>query len=337
MKIIKISKITLIMLIKKINFALVVTGIFFSLILVSENCLAQVQEQDRGFSMSPFFKEIYLEKDQSQENFALEISNDTSYAAIFKLSVLDFGALDESGGVAFLGSSEDLKNKYALASWLSLEKDEISLNSGEKQLLKVMIQNKESLSPGGHYGAVMAKMEIDDSGTGSESSIVAINQSFASLIFVRKIGGEIYNLNLKEQEIEKNLLSLPINVRLRFQNTGNVHATPRGIVKISDPIGREISTGIINGESAIILPETFRKFPTELKNVAVAFIPGKYKVSVSFRFDGKDDFMTQENYFYFFPFKISIVVLVLVVILVFFWRKFSKKNNTKINKNENRK
>ncbi|NTW26926.1 MAG: hypothetical protein HGA36_01235 [Candidatus Moranbacteria bacterium] len=299
---------------------------YLTLILVgalffSKNALAD----DQNFSISPFFQEINLEKEQERTDFVLEIANNTGAAATLKLSVLDFGALDESGGVAFLGSAEDLKNKYALASWVSLEKDSVVINPGEKQNVRVMIENKDSLSPGGHYAAVMANMAKEDDGTGSESSIVALDPSFASLIFVRKVGGEIYGLNLKDQEIEKNFLSLPSNVRLRFQNTGNVHVSPRGIIKLTDPLGREIATGIINGESAIVLPETFRKFPTEFKQAAVAFMPGKYELSVAYRFDGKEDFVTQQQVVYFFPIKIMLASIFMLVLVAFSWRRFRRR------------
>lgn len=311
---------------KKIRLIFTMVVIVFFGVATFEKVLAEEsQESPKGFSMSPFFQEVNLNRDQDQSSFVLEISNNTQTSAMFKLSVLDFGSLDETGGVAFLGSGDDFKNKYSLASWVSLEKDAVILEAGEKQSVKVTIENKESLSPGGHYAAVMAKMVNEDNGSGSESSIIALDPSFASLIFVRKIGGEIFNLNLVDQEIEKNPLSLPSNVKLRFQNTGNVHVSPRGIVRLIDPFGKEISKGIINQESAIILPETFRKFTTELSQNYPIFFPGRYQLSVEYRFDGKDDFETRQQYFYFFPIKIMLITFGLVVLIIFGWKKFNKR------------
>src|SRR6266702_3940346 len=110
-----------------VSFMFFVLGVIFS----SKIALAENQDLPSGFSMSPFFQEVNLEKDQTQSNFVLEIANNTQALATLKLSVVDFGALDESGGVAFLGSADDLNNKYSLASWVSLEKDSVAINPGE--------------------------------------------------------------------------------------------------------------------------------------------------------------------------------------------------------------
>jgi hypothetical protein len=71
--------------------------VLLSLFSVSVNVL----EAATGFSLSPMFQTITLSDETSQE-FSVTVSNDTTAVATFRLSVLDFGSLDESGGVAFL-------------------------------------------------------------------------------------------------------------------------------------------------------------------------------------------------------------------------------------------
>ena len=87
---------------------------------------------------------------------------------------MDFGSLDASGGVAFLGASDNLAHKYALASWMRPEKDAVFLDAGETETLKIVIENRESLSPGGHYGAVLFQVSHDENIV--ESNVVAVNQ-----------------------------------------------------------------------------------------------------------------------------------------------------------------
>ena len=192
-----------------------------------------------GFSINPFYQTIDVQKDQASVPFSVEVTNNTGAAGIFRVSVLDFGTLNESGGVAFLGSSDNLK--YGLASWVSLQNDTLVLDPGETKTVSGTIENKESLSPGGHYGAVFFKIEDNSSAAADQNDQVAFNPSFASLLFVRKVGGEAYGLHLDSENIAKNMFSLPDSVKLRFQNTGNVHVTPRGSVEISDPLGRLIA------------------------------------------------------------------------------------------------
>jgi len=303
--------------------------------LAPEAILAEDSTVKEGFSMSPFFQEVTLTQDQARTDFALEISNNTNASAVFKLSVADFGALDETGGVSFLGTSVDSMNKYSLASWVSLEKDALVLNQGESQTIKVSIENREALSPGGHYAAIVAQMENEVENSIESESLIALQPSFASLIFVRKVGGEIFGLNLQELDFKPNFFNLSSKVYLRFQNTGNVHLTPRGIITITDPFGRQVYHGIINSESALILPETFRLLPVLLQKRGFIFMPGRYKLAVSYRYDGQENFSVIEKTFDFVPLSAMLACLTIFVAGgVYAKAKFSKKGKKEKSKSQ---
>lgn len=290
--------------------------LFLSLGAFANNCRAEDQNSAKGFSVNPFFQDIILEKDQPEATFPLAVTNSTEVPAVLRLSALDFGALDESGGVAFLGM-HNLEQKYGLASWISLEKDALVLGSGETQSVRVTIENRESLSPGGHYGAIFFKLENDargDSITPSEQ--VAFQPSFASLIYVKKNGGEIYGLNLTDKIINKNWIGFPSAIKLRFQNPGNVHVSPRGVVNVADPLGRVVMRGIINEESGIILPETFRVFPISLRQIGAMLIPGHYTLSTQYRYDGKEEFSNDKLTFIFIP-PIFILLIIILALIIF--------------------
>lgn len=289
-------------------------------ILFSQNNFAWAQDDAHGFSITPFFQEINVSKDQNKAPFSVEVKNNTAASMVFRVSVLDFGALDETGGVAFLGQSDNLK--YGLASWISLQNDTLVINPGETQILKGDVENKDSLSPGGHYGAIFLKIEDNEKATDEKQSI-ALDPSFASLLFVRKTGGEIFGLDLKNKDYSRSIFILPDFVGLRFQNPGNVHVTPRGVVGITDPLGRTIQKGIINEQSGLVLPETFRLFTIKMLNLTKAFIPGRYALAVSYRYDGRDDFTLDNNSFIFIPpiFILSILVLIVFGIFIYFYKK----------------
>jgi len=285
--------------------------LFFSLTLFAPHNSTQAQEKQPGFSISPFFQEINVQKDQASAPFSIEVKNTTDNPAVFRVSVLDFGTLDESGGVAFLGSADNLK--YSLASWISLSSDALVLKPGETQAIKGTIENRESLSPGGHYGAIFFKIEdADNNVTDNKQSPVTFDPSFASLLFVRKVGGETYGLNLNNKDFAKSIFTLPGWIKLRFQNTGNVHVIPRGTVEISDPWGRQVLKSIINNESSIILPETFRVFPGTFRQIVPVFVPGRYTLIVNYRYDGKNDFVSERVNFFLIP---PIFMLVLIVLM----------------------
>src|SRR3989344_6522014 len=135
------------------------------------------------------------------------------------------------------------------------EKDTLTLQPGETGAVRVTIENQDTLSPGGHYGALTFKTGGDTAGAGAANNI-AVEQLFSTLVFVKKIGGEIYDLKLSGQEYENSIVKFGDVLRLRFQNSGNVHLVPRGVAVVTDPLGRRVAKGTINQESALILPET---------------------------------------------------------------------------------
>lgn len=299
---------------KKVSFYFCL--LFFSLLFFRQINPAEAQDAQPGFSINPFYQSIDIQRDQQSVPFSVKLKNTTSVPAVFRVTILDFGTLDESGGVAFLGASDNLK--YGLASWVKLPNDTLVLAPGEEQTVSGTIENRESLSPGGHYGAVFFKIE-DNSGNmaDGQKDAIAFNPSMASLLFVRKIGGEIYALNLDSFDFARNIFIQPDKLSLRFQNPGNVHIVPRGTAEVFDPLGRLIAKSIVNSDSGIILPETFRMFSAKFMSIAPAFIPGRYTMLINYRYDGKADFAPEHKSFFFIPPYFILAVLFLIGIVIF--------------------
>jgi len=63
----------------------------------------------------------------------------------------------ETGGVVFSGLSADYQQKYGLANWITLERSIVTVAARSTQNIKFEIRNDETLSPGGHYGAIVVK------------------------------------------------------------------------------------------------------------------------------------------------------------------------------------
>lgn len=275
-------------------------------------CLADVES---GFSVTPFYSAVTVNAKEQEKAIMVAFTNRSDVAASFRLSAADFGQLDESGGISFFNLPTDYTQKYGLASWIQLDRDVLSLNPGETQSVEVTVVNRETLSTGGHYGAVIARMEeaVSTQGTGP---IVALNPSFSSLIFLKKEGGEKDGLVLDGYEIRKRGSGEVESIKARFQNTGNTHVIPRGIVRFLDPLGRVISRGVINRESAFAMPETFRSFAISMEEYEDAFLPGNYTVAIKYRYEGQDDFAYRQSSVFYFPKKAIMLLSALGVLLL---------------------
>lgn len=307
------------MIIKKIkiySFLASACGLFFA----SQPVLAG--EGNPGFTLSPFSQEIILEPGQQETEFSVSIENTTEAEADFRVLALDFTARDDSGGVTFL-AADGQPRKYGLAAWMELEPDVLVLGPREKKDVIVTLKNDESLSVGGHYGAIVFRME-----GASGSSPVAFK--LASLVFARKAGGEESKMELQGQELQTRFLKNPDGIKLFFQNTGNTHLVPRGIVRVVDFFGREVLRGIINPESAIILPETTRSFPVTFQKLSAIIFPGRYTLSVEYRFDGRDDFAMRKTGFNLIPMGSAIIIIaitaVIIAVIRILWRKIKNKD-----------
>lgn len=246
-----------------------------------------------GFAVSPAFGQITVAQNQPQVTYDVELTNHNTQDQAFALSLVDFGSLDENGGVAFLGTpTSELQHKYGLASWMTLPESSLVVPAGKTVTVPVVIQNRESLAPGGHYGALLATALTAGSGGGDS---VGVKQVLSSLLLVTKEGGLKQELSVVSQTPQAGWWNLPTELTQRYHNTGNVHLVPRGVVSVKDPFGREVVRGAINEDSKVILPDTFRNYTTELIAVAQAWWPGRYRIITSYRFDGTDQVKIYER------------------------------------------
>ncbi|MBP5993646.1 MAG: hypothetical protein KA731_01935 [Candidatus Moranbacteria bacterium] len=274
--------------IQNTHISVIVTGFFLLLSLLSP--VSARAEGEGALSVSPLFTDVALQASEQSQEFFLTVANTTAEPVVLRLSLVDFGSLNESGGIAFLGKDASGTNRYALASWITPEKDVVTLLPDTEEKLKFTIENRESLSPGGHYGAVLFAIEPEGGDAVIQDPVVSVNSTFSSLVFAKKEGGILREFTLKEWSVESaSLLSgLPSKTALRFQNSGNVDLTPRGRIILTDPLDRLVAQGIINEDSSRMFPESFRIYHSKLSSLIPGLIPGFYTLSAEYRFDGQE-------------------------------------------------
>jgi hypothetical protein len=280
-----------------------------------------------GITISPAFQQITLGQNDTEKSFDFAVTNNTSEPYELALASVDFGSLDESGGVLFIGQSDkSLDYKYGLSQDITLQQDRVVVEPKATTKIPVTITNKESMTPGGHYGAIL----VTPTSAGEGSRKVEVNQVISSLLFVTKQGGAIYQLGLQSFQLKTHLFSSPSDVDVRFQNAGNVHIIPRGLITITDPRGRIVKRGYVNDGSGIMLPETFRKFNVPLKSLTPAWWPGIYHMTLTYHFDGETVEHTKEltftyvNGWYIVAIMAIFAVIILAIISKHFRRLLSK-------------
>ncbi len=244
-----------------------------------------------GLSLSPPLKEVTLSPGLIQASIDITLTNaaDVPINASYKL--IDLKSLGQYGGSTL--DKAGLPDSYNLANWMSLPAGNTQRIAGnETTTIKIIIDNRSDLAPGGHYGALVITASPDE----GPSSSISLNQQIISLIFVKKLGGEKFGLNLESFDPSKPT-SIPDNISLHFKNTGNVHVIPRGYIEVRDNNNKLISKGIINPDSTLILPGATKDFITIMKPVSDTGFKGTYTLTIYYRYDGQTDFSSRSIVF----------------------------------------
>jgi hypothetical protein len=285
-----------------------------------------------GITVSPAFQQVSIDSSELAQPVSFTIINNKTTPQTISLSAQDFNSLSETGGLLFVGANPtQLQKKYGLAQWLQLPQKSLTLQPKQSVKITANILNLPSLSAGGHYGALM--IGLDNGGKQASGNGVSLHPVASSLLFVTKIGGDTHKLSLANVYVKRSMLRLPGSVTLRFHNDGNTHLIPRGSVSLYDGRQRLISKGIINQDSGIILPGTFRRYSVYLSSVHRPLLPGHYTLNVDFRFDGISQYRRYSTSFFSIPrlARTIEVLIVLVILTVIAWwivrnyRSYNKK------------
>ena len=286
-----------------------------------------------GLSIGPFLQEVTLQPGQMESSFRITVTNTTKTELPLRLSVVDFGAADETGGINFLPSADNLERRYGLASWMRLEKDSLVLAAGSAQQVTITVENRESLSPGGHYGAVVFEVDME-LGSGEIQPKVNFTKAVSTLVLAKKIGGERHSMTLTGSTWSGPPFALPRAAKLRFLNNGNVHATARGDVTLTDGFGRVISSGQLNEESTVVLPESLRVYPVKLVNRGALWLPGWVTLTIRYKVSDTARYTTTTSSFFIATPRSVIVTFgaVLTVFLVLRYRKHALHQVVRVGK-----
>ncbi|MFZ1721518.1 MAG: hypothetical protein WAU07_03360 [Microgenomates group bacterium] len=215
----------------------------------------------KGVTVSPSFQEIELERDVPEASASFLLKNDHEVPVEFEVFAYDFQQKDHFGSLALLDGFETAY-AHTLASFLRFNEDRIVLEPTEEKEISVTIQNRDTLSPGGHYAAIIMRQ------VQNEGEIREVLPALSTLLLIRKTGAERFHLTIDRVDWNPSSVrfSIPDTVPVIFRNDGNTHVTPRGTVKFFDLFNRVTHQGIVNQDSVFVLPGTNRRIPIVIKS-----------------------------------------------------------------------
>lgn len=246
----------------------------FTAVALSVACLllamcVRVQAATKGtLEVAPAFIDVTLAKPGEEKKIPITYINHSDKSIRLQLFTIDLKQKDSNGIPSFINES-GTSLSYSLSSFLRLETESVSVDPNEKRIVNVSALNRDDLSPGGHYAAVIARVMSDEPTAGKTT----VSPSVSTTILLRKSGGESFNLSLKSSNWPAAWLvfGYPSVVSLEFQNEGNIHLIPYGRVEINDLFGRMLFKGVINENSLYVFPETRRLITSNLRPIEQSF------------------------------------------------------------------
>ena len=228
-----------------------------------------------GLSISP----ALIERDTSPGevlSLNIKVSNFDMEGTTVYRSTADFTGDPNEGGTPYFIENPD---STAFSTWVQLSENQLFINAEERIEIPFTIRVPEDAEPGGHYGAIIISTENPRLEAGVP--MVGATSEIGTLLLTKVAGEVIEQGRTLSFKTSKTLYQQPpVIFEIRFENMGNVHTKPTGVIEIFNSVGIKEEVLQINRAFGSVLPGTTRKFeekwePGKWLNIIPRM--GKYK------------------------------------------------------------
>lgn len=234
-------------------------------------------EGQPGITVSPARLQLTLPKGQQSQAASVMLKNSYSQRLNFAATIRGVQQSSDGSLVPDVGQGES-----PFKDILGVSPATFDLDAGQSINLTIQLTGSDQLAPGGQYAALLVTQVPEKSGN------VRLTPAVAAGLFIVKEEGAVRQLTASISRANGSLLKSSNQVDVLFRNEGNVPLTPRAVVRLTDPTGQVVAQGISNEESLTVMPGKDVKVRTVLQPVGSSWHPGKYRLSVQYRYEGSD-------------------------------------------------
>lgn len=272
----------------------------------------------------------------------VKLYNETQEQLVLTASVQNFKAMGETGTPEFSDAAAT-----GLASWIKVDETTVTLAPGERKSVLFTVKVPGDAEPGGHFAGILwaAGGSAEEGTTG-----VGLMAKTGALVLVRVAGvveemGRVVSFGTDKPSYSY----LPANFAMRFENIGNVHLKPAGMVEVRNMWGTKVASLAVNENLANVLPNSIRKFDavwqknevpagaSEWQKERENFAWGKYTATVVLNYGVGEQTVTAQTSFWVFPWRVTLFYVVLILIVVLLLVQGVKKYNKWLLKKYSRK
>jgi len=301
---------------KRVITVLVILAVFIAPSIAK----AQTPAAGQGLEISPPLVDLKADPGQVVQG-ELRIRNVTAQTLVVSSEVNDFTAGGEDGQPKLL-LEEGETSPYSVKDWISTI-PEVTLKSGEQQVVTITLSVPDTASPGGHYGVV----RFTGTPPGLEGTGVSLSASIGQLILVNVSGNVTESARIAEIFTSQNNQRSgffeygPITLVERIENTGNVHIKPSGTVRVTNTFGNETAVFSLNENGGNVLPSSVRKFEQQLDK---KLLFGRYTIQVDAVYGADSKITTASSTFWVIPYKLIIMTIAGIALIVFSIKRYNR-------------
>lgn len=246
-------------------------------------------QQSLSVSVTPPLFQLTIGRAEEWSS-VIKIVNNNNYDVDYYATVVNFEAQGENGKGDFKPIIDGGDYTGTLAGWITVAPSPISVPKNSSGNVPFTVKIPEDAPPGGHYAAVLIGTEpgLND----AQGNALKVSSFVSSLLFVRVKGEAREAGRIREFSSVKNIYTDSVSdFVLRFENTGNTHLRPQGLITIYNMFGKERGRVEVNQKSVFgnVLPESVRKFEFTWNGADDVFDIGRYsaEATLSFGEEGK--------------------------------------------------
>ncbi|RJQ44255.1 MAG: hypothetical protein C4534_06760 [Gaiellales bacterium] len=263
-------------------------------------------------TISPTKTEVILEPGQSASR-EVTLVNRTGEDVDVTFSIVDFeGSLDPADSHVLV---EDGDSAWGASNWLEPELDNIVLEHGETLKLDVRIIVPPGAEPGGHYAALLAESKQE----GGEGG-VQISYRITSLFLITVPGDIDSRATLNDPETPLIASFGPVNIGLVFNNLGNIHQSPSGVVRVTNVLGQEVAQ--LPVKEWVVLPESSRRTQVEWPG---KWHLGPYKVDAQISYGEDGEVLYASRTIWFIPWEVILAGLAASFVILFIIARITRR------------
>ena len=269
-----------------------------------------------NFQVSPTRAELFVSAGGEQQ-FSLALTNHTGKSATFLLGAEDLGSASaQQDDPVLLGNSA---GSYSLKDYILSTDSSVTLADGETRSVPFVVRVPAGVTKPGLYGAVT----IELSGSSAREAVpgAILRSRLAVPVLVRTVEKPDVSGHLIDFDTINGthvLWSGKVILKVAYQNDGNVHIEPTGLVSLSNFYGQQVSNERVG--PIVILPMSVR---SQTLSVSSGYMPGRFTALLQIEdgFGGHHE--EQSLTLWILPWQTLLAVLVVFVIFIL-WRKVKK-------------